>query len=85
MPQQIADMDRKKWIRSSHLEDEREDHQWKLHRTTEEMSQTDQLNTKRHLLTMEQIEDLSRQVIDHKFDTQLQSMQFRSLNHAQDM
>jgi hypothetical protein len=85
MPQRIADSDHKKWIRSNRIEDEHEDHKWRLRRTMEEMSQTDQLNTRRHLLAMEQVEDMSRQAIDHKFDAHLQSSQFRSLDHAQSM
>ena len=85
MPQRILDLDRKKWIRSSRLEEEDEDHQRRLRREVEEMNQRDQLTTQRHLLTMEQKEDLARQAVSHTADTHWQGMQFRSMDHDQAM
>lgn len=85
MPQRIADLDRKKWIRSSRLDEEEEDHRRKLRRDAEEMSHRDQLTTNRHLLTMEHREDTALQLTVHKSDARWQDMQFRSLDHAQNM
>ena len=83
MPQRIADLDHKKWIRSSRLEEEQEDHQQRLRREMEEMNQRNQLNSSRHLLTMEQREDLAQQTIHHNSDVHWQGMQFRSLQQDQ--
>lgn len=85
MPQRIADLDRKKWIRSNRLEEENEDHERRLRREMEEMSQRDQLTTQRHLLTMEHREDLASQTINHNADNHFQGMQFRSMEHQQSM
>ena len=85
MPQRIADLDHKNWIRSSRLEEEREDHKQRLRREMEEMHQRDQLISKRHHLTMEQREDLARQTSNHNADAHWQGMQFRSLQQDQSM
>ena len=85
MPQRIADLDRKKWIRSNRLEEEQEDHQQRLRREMEEMDQRNQLSSSRHLLTMEQREDLARQTSNHNSDAHWQAMQFRSLQQDQAM
>ena len=83
MPQRIADLDRKKWIRSSRLEEEQEDHQRKLRREMEEMAQRDNLTTQRHLLTMEHREDVALQTTNITSDSRWQDLQFRSIEHAQ--
>lgn len=85
MPQRIADLDRKRWIRSSRLEEEQEDHQRRLRREMEEMNQRDQLSAKRHLLKMEQNEDLALQTSNHYADSHWQGMRFRSLEHDQSL
>ena len=85
MPQRIADLDHKKWIRSNRLEEQQEDHQQRLQRNMEEMHQRDRLNSSRHLQTMEQREDLARQTTDHNLDFHMQSMQFRSMEQDQTM
>ncbi|KAF2825233.1 hypothetical protein CC86DRAFT_456469 [Ophiobolus disseminans] len=85
MPQHIANLDRKKWIRSSRLEEDEEDHRRRLRRDAEEMAHRDQLNSSRHLLTMEQREDLALQETLHKSDNHWQGLQFRSMSHAQTM
>jgi Ankyrin repeats (3 copies) len=83
MPQRIADLDHKKWIRSNRLEEEQEDHQRRLRREMEEMSQRDQLTAKRHLLTMEHREDTAKQTTSHTSDAHWQGMQIRSIEHVQ--
>lgn len=83
MPQRIADLDHKKWIRSSRLEEEQEDHRQRLRREMEEMDQRNQLSSSRHLLTMEQREDLARQTSNHNSDAHWQGMQFRTLQQDQ--
>ena len=83
MPQRIADLDHKKWIRSSRLEEEQEDHRQRLRREMEEMDQRNQLTSSRHLLTMEQREDLARQTSNHNADAHWQGMQFRTLQQDQ--
>lgn len=83
MPQRIADLDYKKWMRSSRLEEEQEDHQQRLRREMEEMQQRDQLNSTRHLQTLEHRQDLAKQAIDHNADSHWQGMQFRSLQQDQ--
>ncbi|RMZ89826.1 hypothetical protein DV736_g2952, partial [Chaetothyriales sp. CBS 134916] len=85
MPQRIADLDHKKWIRSNRLEEEQEDHERRLRREMEEMTQRDQLVTKRHLLTMEQREDLALQTVSHNSDAHWQGMRFRSLENDQSL
>lgn len=85
MPQRIADLDHKKWIRSNRLEEEQEDHERRLRREMQEMSQRDQLVAKRHLLTMEQREDLALQAINHNADTHWQGMRFRSIENDQSL
>ncbi|QDS71500.1 hypothetical protein FKW77_004645 [Venturia effusa] len=83
MPQRIADLDDKKWIRSNRLMEEQEDQERKLRREKEELSQRDELTSRRHLRVMEQKEDLALQTITHNTDLQWQTMQFRSMDHAQ--
>jgi len=82
MPQRIADMDRKKWIRTSKMEEEQEDHRRKLRREQEEMEERDKWTTQRHILEMEHREEVASQTTDITGMSRMQQLQFRSREHA---
>jgi len=85
MPQRIADLDQKRWIRSNRIKEDTEDHRIKIRRTQEEYSNTDQLVSNRHLQTLQHREDLAQQTLNHRLDENLLSMTIRARDHEQAM
>jgi hypothetical protein len=82
MPQRILDLDHKKWIRSSRLEEEEEDFERKLKRADQEMANRQLLSQRQHLMLMEQRENLGQQQSAHTLDTHLLSMNLRDREHG---
>ncbi|KUJ18861.1 ankyrin [Mollisia scopiformis] len=85
MPQRIMDMDHKKWIRSSRLEEEQEDFERKLRRQDEEMANRQLLSQRQHLMVMEQRENLGQQQSAHVLDSHLLSMKLRDREHGMEL
>jgi hypothetical protein len=83
MPRRLLDLDHKKWIRSSRLEEEDEDFQRKLKRADQEMANRQLLSQRNHLMLMEQRENLGQQQSEHVLDNHLMSMKLRDREHGQ--
>jgi ankyrin repeat protein len=81
MPQLLLDLDHKKWIRSSRLEEEEEDFERKLKRADQEAANRQLLSQRQHLMLMEQRENMGQQQSTHALDTHLLSMRLRDREH----
>jgi hypothetical protein len=82
MPQRLLDLDHKKWIRSSRLEEEEEDFDRKLKRQQQEMETRQLLSQRQHLMLMEQRENMGQQQSAHTLDAHLLNMRLKDREHS---
>lgn len=82
MPQRLLDLDHKKWIRSSRIEEQEEDFARRLRMQDQEVANRQLLSQRQHLLLMEQREDLGHQQSAHVLDAHLLTTKLRDREHG---
>ncbi|CZR55929.1 uncharacterized protein PAC_05817 [Phialocephala subalpina] len=82
MPQRLLDLDHKKWIRSSRIEEQEEDFARRLRMQDQEVANRQLLSQRQHLLLMEQREDLGHQQSSHVLDAHILTTKLRDREHG---
>lgn len=82
MPQRILDMDNKKWMRSTRIEQEEEDRARKLKWASQEVANRQLLSRQEHSLLWDQREELAGQEGNHKFDKHLLDTRLADRSHG---